>query len=113
MITLDEVKLFASDIHNLPKYHDDLSRVIDAIEWMLRDKRAPRTDAVITDKVKLAWSGARRHWRFLVIDEEDSIELLRASWEERLEVFESGAMVRLLERALAAVPPTRSVRSRA
>lgn len=52
------------------------------------------------DGVKLAWSGAKRRWRFVVVDDIDDhvMRLLDAPRDMRAEVFTCGAMTRLIER---------------
>lgn len=58
----------------------------------------------VNEQIQLAWSGARKsaseyYWRLVLRSSEEVLKLRSVSLPERREVFESGALKRLLERA--------------
>jgi len=109
MITAVEVASFTEQAKKFPPYDNRLSHMIIKIDSDLRKNQTKFTQAIITTGVKLAWSGAKGYWKFVIVDDEEAIELLQATWEERLEVFTSGAMGRLVSQVVPA--PAKSVRS--
>lgn len=80
------------------------SKISDYIRQLEETFRARGVRRVVSvpfdDGVKLAWSGAKRYWRFVVVDDIDDhvMRLLDAPRDMRAEVFTCGAMTRLIEK---------------
>jgi hypothetical protein len=109
MITVAEIAEFTAQAKQFPPYDNRVSAMIAKIDGDLRSAKTKLVQAIITTGVKLAWSGAKGYWKFVIVDDEEAIELLQATWEERLEAFTSGAMGKLISQVVAA--PSKSVRS--
>ena len=79
-----------------------ISEYIKSLERWLVDRGVKRVKWVtVVEGVQLAWSGAKNRWRFVVRYEDQVIDLLSASREERAEAFTSGAMERLVEQLVS------------
>lgn len=88
----------------LNEYDDRLSMSIAKLERILRERGVSRITGVkLPDGAELGWSYTRRgnRWRFVIRDEEEAVELMSCTREERCEVFTCGAMEKLIDRLLA------------
>lgn len=77
----------------------EIAKHIDTLETKLRAMKVERILSVkLANDADLGWSYNRRtkQWRFVIRTEDDAWELRSCSREERVEVFTSGAMTRLV-----------------
>lgn len=81
----------------------NISACIVKLEERLRALGVQRIFSVkLPDGADLGWSCRRhpRRWRFVIRTEDDALELLSCTREERVQVFACGAMEKLIHQAV-------------